>query len=613
MPSKEDIICFSSIDWGFIWQGHQQIMQTLASQGHRVLYVENTGIRSPKIKDMGRLKHRIENFRKGVYGIRRIHPNLYIYSPLLLPFPYSRGALAINSIIFWNSLKRWLKALSFHKPIVWTFIPTRLTQKMVKKIDPKLLIYYCIDNLSKSSKSAKKIKGDEIALLKKADLVFATSHRLIDYCSEYHSNVSFFPFGVDLTHYLGKTFSTPPIDLADIPSPRIVYIGGIHRWIDFRLVKELLKKLPDINFVFIGPIQTDVSDLKGFKNLHFIPQKSQEELSHYLFYADLCLIPYRITPYTQSVYPTKLNEYLIMGKKVISTPIQEILLFNQNHDNVVSVADTAEEFVVMIRDELGGKISFSPKFVEIAKTNSWERRIESMLSLIDQKLLEKSEAVEKNWSHRIKILYHAITRKIALASACLILGYATFFYSKVPYYIAQPLKIEDRLAAADAVLALGGGVGESGLVGQGYQERVKTAVSLYQQGFVKKIIFSSGYVYLMKEAQVMKNLALAMGVPETDIFVEDRSGNTYESIKYFSKFIRREGLKKVIIVSSPYHMKRARLVAEKYFPSDVSFLLKPVESSLFFDSLSHHANLQQLKAIFHEYAAIAYYKFKKWI
>lgn len=611
--SKEDIICFSSIDWGFIWQGHQQIMQTLASHGHRVLYVENTGIRSPKIKDMGRLKQRIKNFRKGVYGIRRIHPNLYIYSPLLLPFPYSKAALALNSIIFWHSLKRWLKALSFHKPIVWTFIPTKLTQKMIKKIDPKLLIYYCIDNLSESSKSAKRIKGDEIKLLETADIVFATSHRLIEHCLKYHDDVYFFPFGVDLTHYLEKTFSTPPNDLAMIPSPRIVYIGGIHQWIDFRLVKELLIKLPDINFVFIGPIQTDVLDLKGFKNLYFIPQKSQQELPHYLYYADLCLIPYRITPYTQSVYPTKLNEYLVMGKRIVSTPIREILIFNQQYNHPVAVAHTPEEFTETIRNELGKNTLFYPKFVEIAKTNSWEQRIGSMLSVIDQKVLKKEEAVEKNWSRRIKIIHRAMTRKIAIVSLCLILAYAILFYSKVPYYIAQPLKIEDLLIPSDAVLALGGGVGESGLAGQGYQERVKTAVNLYQKGWVKKIIFSSGYVYLMKEAQVMKNLALAMGVPEMDISIEDRGGNTYESITYFSKFIQREGLKKVIIVSSPYHMKRTQLLAEKHFPSDVSFLLSPVESSLFFNSLRDHANLQQLKAIFHEYAAIAYYKLKKWI
>ena len=39
--NPRDIICFSSIDWDFIWQGHQEIMSRLAADGHRVLFLEN--------------------------------------------------------------------------------------------------------------------------------------------------------------------------------------------------------------------------------------------------------------------------------------------------------------------------------------------------------------------------------------------------------------------------------------------------------------------------------------------------------------------------------------------------------------------------------------------
>jgi hypothetical protein len=37
-----DILCISSIDWDFIWQGHQEIMSSLAAGGRRVLFLENT-------------------------------------------------------------------------------------------------------------------------------------------------------------------------------------------------------------------------------------------------------------------------------------------------------------------------------------------------------------------------------------------------------------------------------------------------------------------------------------------------------------------------------------------------------------------------------------------
>src|SRR5439155_1646090 len=47
-----DILCISSIDWDFIWQGHQEIMSTLAAEGHRVVFLENTGVRAPKVRDL---------------------------------------------------------------------------------------------------------------------------------------------------------------------------------------------------------------------------------------------------------------------------------------------------------------------------------------------------------------------------------------------------------------------------------------------------------------------------------------------------------------------------------------------------------------------------------
>jgi len=84
-----DILCLSSIDWDFVWQGHQEIMTTLARQGHRVLFVENTGVRGPRLGDLSRIQHRLGKWRTSVRGFWQVEPNLYVFSPLVLPFPYA--------------------------------------------------------------------------------------------------------------------------------------------------------------------------------------------------------------------------------------------------------------------------------------------------------------------------------------------------------------------------------------------------------------------------------------------------------------------------------------------------------------------------------------------
>jgi len=126
MLKGQDILCISSIDWDFIWQGHQEIMSTLAAEGNRVLFLENTGVRSPRLRDLKRLRQRILNWWRGTKGFRQERDNLFVFSPLVLPFPYSRLARLINRFLLLRALRRWMSAVRFHRPIIWTFLPGNL-------------------------------------------------------------------------------------------------------------------------------------------------------------------------------------------------------------------------------------------------------------------------------------------------------------------------------------------------------------------------------------------------------------------------------------------------------------------------------------------------------
>lgn len=197
MLKNQDIICISSIDWDFIWQGHQEIMVTLARNGNRVLFIENTGVRSPTLQDLPRIKRRIYSWLHSVKGIRKEEENLYIYSPIILPFPYSRIARRLNRHIMLSAIKRWVRSLSFSNPIIWTFLPTSLVLDIIEGIDNRLVVYYCIDNFEASSPRARRIRTTEKILLEKADLVFVTANNLFDWCSGHNKNVHLFPYGVN--------------------------------------------------------------------------------------------------------------------------------------------------------------------------------------------------------------------------------------------------------------------------------------------------------------------------------------------------------------------------------------------------------------------------------
>ncbi|TAJ22918.1 MAG: glycosyltransferase family 1 protein [Nitrospirae bacterium] len=347
----QNIVCLSTIDWDFVWQGHQEIMSTLAREGHRVLFIENTGVRNVTLQDLPRLRNRLLNWRSGTRGIRKVMDNVYVYAPLVLPFPYSSVAQAVNRGLMHWTLRSWIASMRFDSPIIWTWLPTALTLELIRTLDAQLVVYYCCDDFQASSSGSRRIRETEDVLLRKADLVFAHSKAIFDRCRRFTDQVHVFQYGFNRDIFM-RSQGPMPADLALIAHPIIGYIGGVHKHVDQVLLEKVVTAHPDKSLVLVGPLQTEADRLAKQPNVHFLGQKPYEELPAYIRQFDVCVIPYELNEYTRSVYPTKLNEYLIMGKPVVSTKLSEVEYFNQCHQGIVAVAEGREAFVRRIGEEL---------------------------------------------------------------------------------------------------------------------------------------------------------------------------------------------------------------------------------------------------------------------
>jgi glycosyltransferase involved in cell wall biosynthesis len=385
----EDVVCISSIDWDFIWQGHQHIMSTLAAHGNRVLFIENTGVRRPGWRDLRRLRHRAHRWWTGTQGLRREAPGITVLSPLILPWPYSRVARTINRAVLSRAVGRWSQATRGRRPIVWTFLPTPLARDLMKALAPKVSIYYCIDDLPASSRVARRLARTEPLMFREVDLVFVTSEGLRRRAASFSDRVHRFPFGVDYPAFeRTRGDGGPPSPLVGgLPRPVVGYVGGIHRWIDQPLLAEAARRLPQVTFALVGPPQTDVGDLVSCPNVSLLGPCSHADVPRCLKGFDAAVIPYRLTDYTASVYPTKLNEYLAMGLPVVSTDLPEIRRFNRDHGDVVTVAATVEEFVAGVRRALEpSPAEVVTRRLEVAWRNRWEARLAQMSGLIEARL-----------------------------------------------------------------------------------------------------------------------------------------------------------------------------------------------------------------------------------
>ena len=127
MPRGASIVCLSSINWSFSWHNPQEVATAFAEGDNRVLFVENTGVRRVALRDASRLWSRFRNWWRARGNPKRVASGIDVCSPLLLPFPYSRAAVFMNTRALVRAIRAWLGD-GGGPLIVITFLPTPLAR-----------------------------------------------------------------------------------------------------------------------------------------------------------------------------------------------------------------------------------------------------------------------------------------------------------------------------------------------------------------------------------------------------------------------------------------------------------------------------------------------------
>ena len=274
-------------------------------------------------------------------------------------------------------------------------------------------------------------------------------------------------------------------------------------------------------------------------------------------------------------------------------------------------AGDAEAFVEGIRQAIENTLpAEAERRVEAAQQNSWETRIAQMSALVEEALATRAAAGTR-WEDTLRRLYRSARRRVAWAVLSVTIGYVAVFQSPLVWTLAEPLRIVEQPRAADAIVVFAGGVGESGRAGGGYQERVALAADLFQAGHASNLVFSSGFAFFLKEADLMKTLAVSLGVPPGVIVLEQQAASTNENVAFVREILDQRGWRRILLVSSPYHMRRAMMTWRKLAP-EVEVTSVPVPQSRFYRHAGG-ASLEQIGGILHEYAAIVFYWWKGWI
>lgn len=372
---------------------------------YKVLYFDHPYTFNDYIKRFG-----TEPFkrRKGLFSLFSDHSIAYdshleiFISPILLSIHFLpegwlyRRLLQVNEWLIRTKIRYILKkrkienyvfinSFNFHYPGV------------ANGLAPSLKVYQCLDPII-GSFDGKHGRPSERQLVEKSDLVLCSAKQLYDEKKRINPNTYFVPNAADIAHSqkaLDPGLSVSKL-ISDIDAPIIGYFGSIDHRMDFVLLENVARQHPNKQFVFVGPVNTQLPrGIEACDNVHFKGKVPYEEMPSVLKGFDVAMIPFQKDDHSATVFPLKLFEYLGAGKPVIATDFNEDL--KEFTKDTVYYCTNADEFSEKITLALTTDSEAKrEQRTHLAAAHTWEHRANTILQILSEMMAQKAASTPLN-------------------------------------------------------------------------------------------------------------------------------------------------------------------------------------------------------------------------
>lgn len=338
------------------------------------------------------------------YALRARKPNKIRQTPSIVDGGYS-GRLKVFTPIKWfpNSLsvgrtwnekhllrqiKRVMRDLSWNATHLW-INQHEAAHLLVAEIAPKS-VYDITDDWSKFSGNQSQLEviiDQDATLCSSCDHVIVCSQQLFyDKASLVDAEKLYLiPNGVHVDHYEAVAEMSKPVHARAQywKKPTFGYTGTIHGdRVDVSLIASIAKAYPSATIALVGPNllgQAEQQELDQFGNIVFTGPQPYADLPDIMRAFDVCMVPHLVTPFTESLNPIKLWEYLAAGKPIVSTNVAGFRDFAKH----VFIAGTHDEFVKDLSSALTTDKSSSLDRQDVAHQHSWDSRLDDVLRVLN--------------------------------------------------------------------------------------------------------------------------------------------------------------------------------------------------------------------------------------
>ncbi|MNC02335.1 putative teichuronic acid biosynthesis glycosyltransferase TuaH [compost metagenome] len=313
---KFTVIYTPTLDYNFMQQRPQRIMEQFARAGHQVYFINmNENNQPPEVVEPNLT---VLHSHEQIFSVEKKYP-----------------------VVLWMS---WAK-----------------THDWIEKLNPDIALYDCLDDFADWREFEK-------VIVTKVDLITTTAEKLYDKMALVHNEVVMVKNACEYEHFYNVNSSTDANDWPKEYNNQIVgYVGALGHWVDSDLLMSLAD---DFKIVLIGP-EFGMKPIKH-QNIVKLGMKDYSTLPSYIKKMDVLIIPFLLNDITTATNPIKMYEYLATGKPVVTTALPEAKLYGE-----VYSSNNNDEFIKLVKQAMNGNFNANDLITNrktIAVNNSWKNR-----------------------------------------------------------------------------------------------------------------------------------------------------------------------------------------------------------------------------------------------
>lgn len=389
-----DLIFVSMENWDDVWRRNQFVCAGLACRypERKILFVGLPRDFSNSLR-RGRVGELWAADRQTVPGL----PNITLARPpKLLPNTLTAGR-KFNEALFRTHVRRESRRLGMERPLLW--LNPHSAVHLVGQMGQQATVYDITDDwisLTQSPRLTQLITTQDAQLCRRADAVIVCSQKLFDLKRDLARNLHLIANGVDAAHYRRVLDGAGPLPPAAAAWTRPVlgYTGTIHPdRVDVTLVEALARQMQAGTVALVGPDMLGADDharLAACGNVVLTGPVPYADVPDYMRAFDVCITPHRVTPFTESLNPIKLWEYLAAGKPIVSTNVAGF----RDYPQYVRIASGPEEFMQNVREALQEPRAVAEARRGAAAGHTWDARLDQMEAVL-QSCIDAKKAIAR--------------------------------------------------------------------------------------------------------------------------------------------------------------------------------------------------------------------------